>query len=111
MCALPIAELHRDAETRGKRLFYIALAASVTATPALFAELAALEDIVMIGYPTGIWDSKNNMPIIRKGVTATPPNQDYEGRAEFMIDAACFPGSSGSRCFYTTLARTRVVMG
>lgn len=99
LCVLPIAGLHRDAETRGKRLFYIALNASVTATAALFAELTALEDIIMIGYPIGIWDSKNNFPIIRRGVTATPPNQDYEGRAEFMIDAACFPGSSGSPVF------------
>lgn len=99
LCALPIAALHRDAESRGKRLFYIALNASVTATPSLFAELTALEDIVMVGYPTGIWDSKNNMPIIRRGITATPPNQDYEGRQEFMIDAACFPGSSGSPVF------------
>lgn len=99
LCALPIAGLHRDAEARGKRLFYIALNASVTATPALFAELTALEDIIMIGYPTGIWDAKNNMPIIRRGITATPPNQDYEGRPEFMIDAACFPGSSGSPVF------------
>jgi hypothetical protein len=99
LCALPIAALHRDADSRGKRLFYIALNASVTATVSLFAELTALEDIVMIGYPTGIWDSKNNMPIIRRGITATPPNQDYEGRHEFMIDAACFPGSSGSPVF------------
>ncbi|MEW6542830.1 MAG: serine protease [Nitrospirota bacterium] len=99
LCALPIAALHQDAEARSTPLFYIALNASVTATPALFAELTALEDIAMIGYPTGIWDSKNNMPIIRRGITATPSNQDYEGRPEFMIDAACFPGSSGSPVF------------
>ena len=99
LCAFPIAVLHRDANARGKRLFYKAVNASVTATTSLFAELTALEDIVMIGYPTGIWDSKNNMPIIRRGITATPPNLDYEGRQEFMIDTACFPGSSGSPVF------------
>jgi hypothetical protein len=53
----------------------------------------------MIGYPNGIWDAVNNMPIIRRGSTATHPNLDYEGRPEFMIDAACFPGSSGSPVF------------
>lgn len=41
----------------------------------------------------------NNLPVIRRGVTATHPNRDYEGRREFMIDAACFPGSSGSPVF------------
>ena len=60
------------------------------------AGLTALEDVVMVGYPTGIWDRVNNMPIIRRGITATHPNLPYNGREEFMIDAACFPGSSGS---------------
>ena len=50
----------------------------------------------MIGYPNGLWDSLNNMPIIRKGITATNYNLDYNGKKEFVIDAACFPGSSGS---------------
>lgn len=36
-------------------------------------------------------------------MTATHPAIDYEGRKEFMIDAACFPGSSGSPVFlYST---------
>jgi hypothetical protein len=58
--------------------------------------LPPLVDIVMTGYPIGIWDSTNNMPILRRGITATAYNLDYEGKAEFVIDAACFPGSSGS---------------
>jgi hypothetical protein len=28
----------------------------------------------MIGYPNGIWDAKNNLPVIRKGITATHAN-------------------------------------
>lgn len=59
-------------------------------------ELTAIEDIIMIGYPNGIWDPANNQPLIRKGITATHPNMDYKNNKEFMIDAACFPGSSGS---------------
>ena len=58
--------------------------------------LDAVEEILMIGYPNGLWDSVNNMPIVRKGITATDIKFDYEGRKEFLIDAACFPGSSGS---------------
>jgi len=50
----------------------------------------------MIGYPNGIWDEKNNMPIIRRGITATSPKYDYNGLPIFVIDCACFPGSSGS---------------
>ena len=57
----------------------------------------------MIGYPNALWDSVNNLPIIRRGVTATPYNVDYEGKREFLIDAACFPGSSGSPVFIVNL--------
>jgi hypothetical protein len=59
-------------------------------------DLKGVEELLMIGYPIGIWDNKNNMPITRKGITATHPTIDYRNRSEFVIDAACFPGSSGS---------------
>lgn len=59
-------------------------------------DLNAMEDITMIGYPIGIWDEKNNKPIFRNGKTATHPKFDYNGRKEFLIDVASFPGSSGS---------------
>jgi len=55
-------------------------------------ELSAIEDIIMIGYPDGIWDSINNQPIIRRGITATQPKNNFNGKQEFLIDAACFPG-------------------
>lgn len=56
----------------------------------------AVEDVIMIGYPNGLWDSKNNKPIFRKGITATDYKIDYEGKSEFLIDMAVFGGSSGS---------------
>jgi hypothetical protein len=58
-----------------------------------------IEDILMIGYPNGIWDSKNNKPVVRRGITATAVKFDHCGKKEFLIDAACFPGSSGSPIF------------
>ena len=58
--------------------------------------ISAIEDVYMIGYPNGLWDNVNNKPIIRKGITATNFNFDYQGEKEFLIDMACFPGSSGS---------------
>jgi hypothetical protein len=36
------------------------------------------------------------MPLMRQGVCATHPGRDDLGREEFVIDAACYPGSSGS---------------
>jgi len=52
--------------------------------------------IKMIGYPIGIWDSKNDLPVVRTGTTATDLAIDYEGEPKFLIDMAVFPGSSGS---------------
>lgn len=54
------------------------------------------DNVIMVGYPIGLWDSVNNMPIFRQGILATNPELDYEGEKSFLIDAACFPGSSGS---------------
>ena len=53
----------------------------------------------MIGYPRGIYDEANNLPIVRRGITATSMGRDYNSKPEFMIDMACFPGSSGSPVF------------
>lgn len=53
----------------------------------------------MIGCPNGLSDNVNNLPIIRQGVTATNPSFPYNGKQEFMVDMACFPGSSGSPIF------------
>ena len=48
---------------------------------------------------TALIDEVNNKPVVRKGITATDIRLDYNGRKEFLIDAACFHGSSGSPVF------------
>jgi hypothetical protein len=58
--------------------------------------MKAVENILMIGYPNGLADETHNVPIIRRGITASPVFLDHNGRPEFVIDAPCFPGSSGS---------------
>ncbi|HFK2385108.1 TPA: serine protease [Klebsiella pneumoniae] len=58
--------------------------------------ITPIEDVYMTGYPNGLWDTENNRPITRKGSTASSPLEDWQGRTEFMIDMACYGGSSGS---------------
>lgn len=99
LAIMPVAPLLAEASAAGHSFHYSAADASIIIGGEELEDLGALEDIVMIGYPNGIWDAVNNMPIIRRGVTATHPNLNYAGRKEFMIDAACFPGSSGSPVF------------
>lgn len=58
-----------------------------------------LEDILVVGFPDGISDTANNIPIFRRGVTATPVYMKFNGKKQFMIDAAIYHGSSGSPVF------------
>ncbi|HZK96398.1 MAG TPA: serine protease [Prolixibacteraceae bacterium] len=99
LCAMPIAPFLTEASNRGEKLFYISLDKSLIPSDQQLSDFSALEEILMVGYPNGIWDHVNNKPILRKGITATHPNFDYCGKKEIMIDAACFPGSSGSPVF------------
>jgi hypothetical protein len=61
--------------------------------------LDAVEEVLFIGYPYGIWDERNLLPIVRRGITATPIYIDFNGKKQFLIDASVFPGSSGSPVF------------
>ena len=58
-----------------------------------------VEEVYFVGYPNGIWDESNLLPIIRKGITATPYYVDFKNKKKFLIDASVFPGSSGSPVF------------
>jgi hypothetical protein len=99
LCCMPIAPILESSVKNGRPVAFIALDTTLIPSASELADLTPLEEVLMIGYPNGIWDSANNMPILRRGITATHPNICYEGRREFMIDAACFPGSSGSPVF------------
>lgn len=96
LCAMAVAPILNYAKANGINVFIRVFDKSKLPTNEQLEEFTALEEILMIGYPNGIWDSVNNMPILRRGITATHPSIDYNGKKEFLIDAACFPGSSGS---------------
>ena len=96
LCAFFVGPLLNQAQAKNEPFFFRNLDPSIIATTAELLDLVALEDVVMVGYPIGLWDSANNMPVFRRGATATHPYLDYESRKEFLVDMACFPGSSGS---------------
>lgn len=96
LCAMPIAPLIRLAEQQGIKMFYIAFDQSLIPTVEEINDLTGMEKITMVGYPNGLWDRVNNLPIFRQGVLASDYKRDWNGKKEFLIDAACFPGSSGS---------------
>ena len=99
LAVMPIAPLLEEANKLKLRVFFISLDKTLLPSAEDLSNLTAVEEILMVGYPIGIWDSTNNLPIFRRGITATHPAKNYNGKNEFMIDAACFPGSSGSPVF------------
>lgn len=58
--------------------------------------LDACEEFVMIGCPSEMFDEINNLPIIRRGVTASHPGFHYKGSQQFLVDCPSYSGSSGS---------------
>lgn len=97
ICVMPINPIIELVHKQyNKSFFFIPLDNSLIPSKEKLSEIDIAEDIIMIGYPNGLWDSVNNMPIVRKGIMATNITLDHNGKREFVIDAACFPGSSGS---------------
>jgi hypothetical protein len=96
LCVMPIAPLLFEAQKAQTKFFFVSLDKTLIPTQEEIADMVGLESVTMVGYPNGLWDRKNNLPIFRRGALATDYKVDWNGRKEFLIDAACFPGSSGS---------------
>jgi hypothetical protein len=101
---LPVGPVVLAARKANKELFFKGLDLSLIPGPEQLAELDAVEDVLFVGYPSGVYDTKNLLPIVRRGITATPVQVDYDGRPVFLIDASVFPGSSGSPVLISTTA-------
>lgn len=99
IAVIPLAPLVEFMKTQRVEVFYRTVSTADLPSPEQQSELDAIEDVVFVGYPNGIWDSKNFTPIVRKGTTATPIAIIYEGKKKFLIDASVFGGSSGSPVF------------
>lgn len=96
LAVMPIARILQESIKRKTPVYYRFMTISLIANEVMLKNLNAIEDILMIGYPSGLCDEVNNLPIVRRGITATPPGVKFNGRSEFVVDCACFPGSSGS---------------
>lgn len=96
LCVMPMAPLLQEAQKTGQQFFFATMDKTLVPSASEIDDMVGLESITMVGYPNGLWDRANNLPIFRRGVLATDYKRDWNGKKEFLIDAACFPGSSGS---------------
>lgn len=98
VCPLAPLEAHIR-EQYGITLFHRYVSNGMIPSEEQIKELDAIEPITFIGYPNGIWDRKNFLPVARRGTTASPIEVDFEDTPQFVIDASVFGGSSGSPVF------------
>lgn len=96
LCAMPIASLYMLTEEDKIKPYFYGIRLQQIPVKEKLNKYFPAENIVVIGYPNGIWDEVNNLPIFRTGTLATSPTVDYKGIKEFLIDCAIYPGSSGS---------------
>jgi len=94
LCFCFVAPLFQQInEQKQKEIFYIPIAENLIWDNTKLKELSAIEDVVMVGYPSGIWDGKNNLPLFRKGITSSHSATDFNDKNIGAVDMACFPGS------------------
>ena len=54
------------------------------------------DDVIIVGYPRGFYDTHNLFPIVKSGMVASRWGMRFKNKPVFLIDAKLFPGSSGS---------------
>jgi hypothetical protein len=100
ICAAPLILILKDAGLELNQTYrWTTTEVQILSDERLAKDLTAVEDVVMVGYPQGHWDDVNNLPIVRRGITASHAAVDFKGKPEGLVDMACFVGSSGSPIF------------
>jgi Trypsin-like peptidase domain len=99
VAVFPLGAVMQRMASNGAPPFFRSVASEQLASEELLSEIDALEQVTFVGYPSGLYDRSNYLPIARRGMTATPVVVDYNGLPAFLIDASVFPGSSGSPVF------------
>lgn len=99
LAGIPLGGILNQLEEAGRPAFFRSVTPELVPSQEVIDDLAAMEDVTFIGYPSGLYDEHNVTPLIRRGITATPPWNDFAGQPTFLIDAGVFPGSSGSPVF------------
>lgn len=64
-----------------------------------FRRPRALDEVLIVGYPNDYRDNPTSLPLLRRGVIATPLWLDHEGRPVFLVDTAASHGTSGGPVF------------
>lgn len=99
LCCTLYEPINRAAKEKGIDLYVTSCADDMVCTDEELNDMQTVNDVLMVGYPDGLFDKIHNLPLIRKGITATHPAIDYDGKSLGIVDMGCYYGSSGSPVF------------
>ncbi|WP_052209064.1 serine protease [Acinetobacter sp. YZS-X1-1] len=93
---LDFTEVEADIDKQGLHVYYKAMDSQLLVSADDYPDISSIQQVVYVGYPNGLIDNQNLLPIARSGYTASPIKFDFDGKKEFLIDSFVYPGSSGS---------------
>ncbi len=96
LCIFPTTYLLNESKNFGQKIYHKTFYKSNCITEEQLSLFGAVENVVVIGYPGGLYDSYNNKPIYKTGTTATSLALNYLGKREFLINSSAIVDSSGS---------------
>lgn len=99
LCILPIAAIYKNMSENNINYYIGCIRELDVITEQELENLSVVEEVLMVGYPDGLKDNINNIPIVRQGLTATPLKYDYKGLPITLLDIPVYGGSSGSPVF------------
>lgn len=99
LCAIDVTVQVGNIMATGRKLRSLIIDASWLPDETSRRNMRTVEPVMVVGYPRGLFDAHNNMPIVRRGGTATHPLAHYQNKRDFLIDVAAYGGSSGSPVF------------
>lgn len=102
LCVLPIGPALNGFIRAGKHLLTIPLSLELLPTDKQIQDMGCMDEVTMVGYPNGIWDEANNLPIVRRGITATPYRYDYQGQKSSWLTWRATRDRAVPRSFSTT---------
>lgn len=102
LCAIPLSLIFKSTYSMNRAIVASFISINEIAIADDFLKCDSIEDVYVIGYPNAFRDSKNNLPLARKGITATPLFADYEGDKKFLVDSGIIEGNSGSPVYFKT---------
>jgi len=95
----PFVPFIKHIEESGVPTFFHAIGAETLLSEQELTETMGIEDVLLVGYLSSVWDPKHVLPIVRRGNLAVPGRIAWGGQRHMLIDMPLHAGLGGSPVF------------